>query len=79
MSKPITASSRPHLLKIVITTIISIIVLTGTQGEADEHTRNLLKSSLSTYTTEAPRDAVSNNYHVEKLLMLMKIKMIAQR
>ena len=33
------------------------------QGEADEHTRNLLKSSLSTYTTEAPRDAVSNNDH----------------
>ena len=78
MSKPITASSRPHLLKIVITMIISIIVLTGRakyyhhhvkadhgQGEADEHTRNLLKSSLSTYTTEAPRDAVSNNYHVE--------------
>ena len=29
MSKPITASSRPHLLKIVITTIISIIVLPG--------------------------------------------------
>ena len=33
------------------------------QGEADEHTRNLLKSSLSSYTTETPRDAVSGNYN----------------
>jgi len=39
---------------------IAAIVLTVLyKGEADEHTRNLLKSSLSTYTTEAPRDAVS--------------------
>jgi tetraspanin-18 len=39
---------------------IAAIVLTVLyQGEADEHTRNLLKSSLSSYTTETPRDAVS--------------------
>ena len=39
----------------------SVIKSCGKQGKADEHTRNLLKSSLSSYTTENPRDAVSSN------------------
>jgi len=39
--------------------IAAIVLAILYQGKADEHTRNLLKSSLSSYTTETPRDAVS--------------------
>ena len=57
-----------HNMAVVIMLIIvmhnlAVIVIKscGKQGKADEHTRNLLKSSLSSYTTENPRDAVSSN------------------
>ena len=50
------------MLIIVMHNLADIVIKScGKQGKADEHTRNLLKSSLSSYTTETPRDAVSSN------------------
>ena len=50
------------MIIIVMHNLADIVIKScGKQGKADEHTRNLLKSSLSSYTTENPRDAVSSN------------------